>query len=102
MDTFRAEADGVYSLEINYENKNIAYPYVTVMTGTEQPEDITVSEDTTAVPTGTTLSPVTEAPVTEAPITEAPATDNGCGGYVTLGVITCIIPAAVVVCKKRD
>ena len=97
MNTFRVPADGVYSLEINYESQNIAYPYVTVLTAAEQPEDTTVTADTTASPTETTASPVIEAPVTEAPKAE-----GGCGGFVTLGVMACLIPAAAVVCKKRD
>ena len=94
MDTFRAEADGVYSIEINFENKNVAYPFVTLLSGVEQPQDTTVVEDTKAPePAETTAA---------APVTEEPAADNGCGGLVALGVVACIIPAAVVVRKKRD
>ena len=45
---------------------------------------------------------VTTAPVTEAPVTEAPKTSGGCGGFVALGVVAALIPAAVVIRKKRD
>ena len=46
----------------------------------------------------TTLAPET----TPAPDTDAPKTDDGCGGFVALGMIACIIPAAIVVLKKRE
>ena len=87
----------------------------------EVPET-TPAPETTAAPE--TEAPVTEAPETEAPETEAPATEapvettvaptttaptteapkaeGGCGGFVALGVIAALIPAAVVVLKKRD
>ena len=99
MDTFSAEADGVYSLEINFENKNVAYPYLTVMTDAEQSEDTSVAENTTVAEDTTTAAPVD---TTITPTTEAPVTESGCGGFVTLGIIACLVPAAVVVCKKRD
>lgn len=93
MDTFTAEFDGVYSLEINFENKTVAYPYVTLMSGADVPEDTTVAEDTTtAEPVDTTIDPTTEAPVTE----------GGCGGLVALSFAACIIPAAVVLRKKEE
>ena len=49
-----------------------------------------------------TEAPVTEAPTTEAPTTEAPKNDGGCGGFVALGMIACIIPAAIVICRKKE
>ena len=46
--------------------------------------------------------PATEVPVTEAPTTEAPKADEGgCSGFVALGVIAAIIPAAAVICSKK-
>ena len=91
--------------------------------------DKNATPDTTEAPKETeapATEPVTEAPETEAPATDAPATDapadtttaapttdapateapkadeGGCGGFVALGIMACIIPAAVVVCKKKD
>ena len=49
----------------------------------------------------TTVAPTTDAPTTEAPTTEAPATSGGCGGFVTMGIMACVIPAAVVIIKKK-
>ncbi len=101
MDTFRAEADGVYSLEINFEGKNIAYPYTTVLTAAAQPEETTAEQVTTS-PTEVTASPVTEASTTDTPTTTVPDTESGCGGFTALGIVAALIPAAIVVCKKRD
>ena len=87
--------------------------------------DKNATSDTTAAPEteAPATEPVTEAPATEAPTTDAPATDapateapttgaptteapkadeGGCGGFVALGIMACIIPAAVVICKKKD
>ena len=34
---------------------------------------------------------------------EIPATGkSGCGGFVALGIVACIVPAAIVICKKKD
>lgn len=51
-------------------------------------------ETTTAEPAQTTPAPTT---ITPAPNEQK----SGCGSVVALGVIACLIPAAVVVCKKR-
>ena len=82
-------------------------PDTTAAPETEAPATEPVTEaPTTDAPA--TEAPVTEAPATEAPVTEAPATEapksdeGGCGGFVALGIMACIIPAAVVVCKKKD
>ena len=65
------------------------------------PADEPVVEDTTTAQTPVTDVPVTNAPETT-PADTTPAEDNGCGGFVALGIIACIIPAAVVVLKKKD
>ena len=49
----------------------------------------------------TTEAPATEAPTTEAPTTEAPKAEGGCGGFVAMGIVACMIPAAVVICSKK-
>ena len=49
----------------------------------------------------TTETPATEAPTTQAPTTEAPKAEGGCGGFVAMGIVACMIPAAVVICSKK-
>ena len=46
--------------------------------------------------------PTTEGTTAGTPTTEAPKSEGGCGGFVALGIVACLIPAAIVVCKKRD
>ena len=65
------------------------------------PADEPVAEDTTTVETPVTNAPETNAPETT-PADTTPAEEKGCGGFVALGIIACIIPAAVVVLKKKD
>ena len=82
-------------------------PETTTVPATEAPatEPVTEAPETEAPTTEapTTEAPTTEAPTTAAPTTEAPKDDEGgCGGFVALGIIACVIPAAIVVCKKRD
>ncbi len=76
-------------------------------TTTAAPETTTAApETTTAAPDTTTAAPTVEtttaAPTTNAPTTEAPKSEGGCGGFVALGIIACVIPAAVVILKKKD
>ena len=77
-------------------------------TTTAAPETTTAApETTTAAPETTTAAPTVEtttaAPTTNAPTTtEAPKSEGGCGGFVALGIIACVIPAAVVILKKKD
>ena len=76
-------------------------------TTTAAPETTTAApETTTGAPETTTAAPeaetTTAAPTTNAPTTEAPTAEGGCGGFVALGVMACLIPAAVVVLKKKD
>lgn len=83
-------------------------PVTTEAPTTDAPADTTTeaaADTTTAEPEAevTTAVPTTDAPTTNAPTTEAPKTDDGgCGGLVALGFAACMIPAAVVVLKKRD
>ena len=76
-------------------------------TTTAAPDTTTAApETTTAAPETTTAAPeaetTTAAPTTNAPTTEAPKSEGGCGGFVALGIIACVIPAAVVILKKKD
>lgn len=57
-------------------------------------------EETTPAPVETTPAPA-PAKTTPADQVTEPATTGGCGSVVALGILACIIPAAVVVCKKR-
>ena len=93
------------------ELENYEYPVITTqeVTTTAAPETTPAPETTEAPATEapTTEAPATEAPTTDAPVTEAPTTEapkaeGGCGGFVALGVVAALIPAAVVIRKKRD
>ena len=64
-----------------------------------QPQDDTA--DTTTATAETTPAPTTPDETTPADV-EQPGESKGCGGVITLGIIACIIPAAVVVLKKKD
>ena len=85
-------------------------PETTPAPETTAAPETTPAPETTAAPeteapateAPATEAPATEAPATEAPVTEAPKAEGGCGGFVALGVIAALIPAAVVVLKKRN
>ena len=47
------------------------------------------------------IAPETNAPETT-PADTTPVESAGCSSFVALGIIACIIPAAVVVFKKKD
>ena len=66
-------------------------------------ETTPAAEETTPAPVETTPAPVETTPApAPAETTPAPApAKKGCGSVVALGVLACLIPAAVVVCKKR-
>ena len=95
---------------------NVVYPERTEAPETTPAPETTQAPETTPAPETTqapeteapateapaTEAPATEAPATQAPVTEAPKAESGCGGFVALGVIAALIPAAVVVLKKRD
>ena len=53
---------------------------------------------TTAPPANETTAPTGD----DTPITTAPTTSGGCGGFVAIGIMACLIPAAVVVIKKKE
>ena len=63
----------------------------------ETPEETTPAE----TPDETTPAPTTPTETTPAEET-TPVENKGCGSIVALGIIACIIPAAIVVCKKKD
>ena len=103
---FTAAAAGVGTIEYVYgkEEPKETEPPVT----TEAPKDTETeapADTTTAAPEvadTTTAAPTTDAPTTNAPTTQAPKDEGGCGGFVALGIVAALIPAAIVVCKKRD
>ena len=94
------------------ELENYQYPVITTQEVTEAPVTEAPVTEAPATEAPATEAPATEAPVTEAPATEAPTTqaptteapkaEGGCGGFVALGVVAALIPAAVVIRKKRD
>ena len=60
--------------------------------------------ETTPAPVETTPAPAetTPAPADKpAETTPAPAAKGGCGSVVALSILACMIPAAVVICKKK-
>lgn len=94
------------------EWESYQYPETTAPETTVAPEPETTKAPETEAPEATTDStdiiedPVTEAPTTEAPApeqTDAPAAEEkGCGAMVSLGTVLALIPAAIVIKKKRD
>ena len=102
-DTFTAAEAGVYTISYKYASKETE-PVVT--TTAEPVDDVTTPADTTtAEPVDEPTTPAdttTAAPTTTpAPTTEPTEPSGGCGSFVALGMMAWIIPAAVVVCKKR-
>ncbi len=100
-DTFTADAKGVYTVKYIFGKEEATTPAETTPAETK-PVETTPAE---TEPTETTPADNTPAETTPAPApvetTPAPAEKGGCGSVVALGVIACLIPAAVVVCKKR-
>ena len=74
---------------------------------TEAPVTTEAPQDTDAPADTTTAAPEVADTTTAAPTTNAPTTDKteepsgGCGSFVALGIIACVIPAAVVICSKK-
>ena len=102
---FTAAAAGVGTIEYVYgkeEPKETEAPTTTEAPVTEAPVTEAPATEAPATEAPVTEAPATEAPVTQAPTTEAPKAEGGCGGFVALGIIAALIPAAVVVLKKRD
>ena len=90
------------------EWENYKYPETTAAPETtEEPKPETTKAPETEAPTvDETEAPTvdaTEAPVaTEAPAATEPAAKSGCGAMVGFGTILALIPAAVMLKKKRD
>jgi hypothetical protein len=89
--------------------ENYEYPETTAPETTEAPEETTKApEETTKAPEvdETTKAPevdATEAPSTKAPeTTKAPEKTGGCGSMIGFGVLFALVPAAIVLKKKRD
>lgn len=94
-------------LIVNYLNDKAAAETAPVTSAPDTTVPATSAPDTTvpvtSVPDTTTTEPAvttTEAQPTGAD-TSAPAENTGCGSVVALGLITCLIPAAVVICRKK-
>ena len=91
---------------VNGEKPEVAVT-TPVETTTAAPKETEAPKDTeTEAPDTTTAEPVADtttaaAPTTEAPTTEAPKAEGGCGGFVALGIVACMIPAAVIICSKK-
>ena len=108
-ETFTATAAGVYTIDYAYgkqAEETTAAPEteapVTEAPATEAPVTEAPVTEAPATEAPATEAPVTEAPTTNAPVTEAPKAEGGCGGFVALGIVACLVPAAIVVCKKKD
>ena len=92
----------------NYQYPVIETQEVTTVPVTEAPVTEAPVTEAPATEAPVTEAPATEAPTTDAPVTEAPTTEapkdneGGCGGFVALGIVAALIPAAVVIRKKRD
>ena len=94
-----------HSFEVSncYIVKGLSFGSYEIPETTPAPETTAAPEtEAPATEAPATEAPATEAPATEAPVTEAPKAEGGCGGFVALGVIAALVPAAVVVLKKRD
>lgn len=100
--TFTADAAGLYTLEYSYVDPASTTPANTekkdeTTTTVKNEDDVTTPEDTgTAAPTGTTTAPADNNTTTATP------SEGGCGSVVALGLMACLIPAAVIVCRKKD
>ena len=102
---FTAAAAGVGTIEYVYgkeEPKQTEAPTTTEAPVTEAPVTEAPATEAPTTEAPVTEAPATEAPTTNAPVTEAPKAEGGCGGFVALGIVACLVPAAIVVLKKRD
>ncbi len=92
----------------DFELASYVYPELVITTEeetTEVPKPETTKAPETEAPATeapATEAPATEAPATQAPTTEAPKSEGGCGAMVGFGTILALIPAALVIKKKRD
>ncbi|MBQ9079537.1 MAG: hypothetical protein IJY27_00520 [Clostridia bacterium] len=93
----------------NYDESAVTTPDVTTttepeVTTTPEPEVTTTKpvEVTTPAEVEPTTTPSENTPTTTpAPTTTEPTTSGGCGGLVTLGVVAALVPAAVIIKKKK-
>ncbi len=100
--TFTAAAAGVCSFSYKYiDNASTTAPAVT----TKAPDTTTKAPTTTKTPT-TTAAPGTDAApaTTAAPTTTASTAgdDKGCGSLIGFGLIASLIPAAVIISRKKQ
>lgn len=93
--TFTASSAGVYTLTYKYlEPGATTEPKQTDAPVTTPPK----KDDTTTTPgDSSTTAPSTEATTTTTP----PAKEKGCGSTIGFGLLACLIPAAVVIGKKK-
>ena len=102
-DTFTADAAGKYTVKYVYGKEEVTTtpaPDTTPAPVEDETTPAPVEDETTPAeqtPTETTPAPTTPAETTPAP---APA-KKGCGSVVAMSVLACLIPAGVVICKKR-
>lgn len=96
---FTATKAGVHSFEYSYGAAAETTPEPSKDTTTPAPDTTTpapTQDTTTAEPAKDTT-----APAAKDTTTAAPSEKKGCGSLVALGLIACIMPAAVVVCRKK-
>ena len=90
------------------EWESYQYPETTAPETTAEPETTQAPETKapeTDAPTEApevTEAPETQAPETKAPETQAPKSEGGCGSMVGFATIIALVPAALVLKKKRD
>lgn len=103
---FTAEADGSYKLEYSYINAADTTPKDTTTAAPKVDTTTPADKDTTSAPTGKDTTPAPSgSTTTTAPAdktTTAAPSEGGCGSVVALGLMACLIPAAVIVCRKKD
>ena len=95
---FTADKAGIYTVDYKYADPNAT----TQDTTTVAPVTTTTPKDTTTVapePTTTPQDTTTAAP--KDTTTAGKSEKSGCGSVVALSLMVCIIPAAVVVCRKK-
>ena len=94
--TFETTTEPVTTTEAPVETT--AAPVDTTEAPVETTEVADSGAETTPEPAQTTATPTTTLPE---PGDTEPATAGGCGSFVALGIMACVIPAAVVICKKK-
>lgn len=103
-ETFTAEKAGVHSISYQYADPNATTVDTTTpapVTGKDTEKETTTPKpgnETTPAPSGDTSTATPEKPQDS---TTATPEKKGCGSVVALGLIACILPAAVVVCRKK-